>query len=113
MGYHVRQTLIVTGMGVQFENAYKKAKHLFNSELDGIKLNLVSEISNSFNQYKNFCVFDSGSKCCWELDNEYKRRVLEMIEFLKNDKDSLNDWVLVEYGDTGRRIKASNCRNKF
>ena len=40
----------------------------------------------SLKSYKNFCVFDSGSKCEWELDYEYKRRMLEMIEYLKSEK---------------------------
>lgn len=38
MGYFEHKTIVVTGEGLHFDNAYKKAKELFNIDNEGKKL---------------------------------------------------------------------------
>lgn len=53
------------------------------------------------------------------MDEFFNKKYLEMIDYLNSeeckfdDGSSFNYWMLIEYGDTGRRIKKSNCRNLF
>lgn len=81
---------------------------------------MVSNIvGTGMNQYYSFFICPSGSKVGWEMDDYFNNRFNEMVEYLKsndcqfNDGSSFNSWFLAEYDETGRRIKKSNCKNRF
>lgn len=118
MGFYEHKTIVVTGEGFHFENAYKKAKELFHRDDKGNEVEMVSNIvGTGMNQWQSFFICPSGSKNDWEMDEFFNKKYNEMIAYLKsdyckfNDGSSYNMWFLAEYGDTGRRIKSSNCKN--
>ena len=81
---------------------------------------MVSNIvGTGMNQYYSFFICPSGSKVGWEMDDYFNNRFNEMVEYLKsndcqfNDGSLFNSWFLAEYDETGRRIKKSNCKNRF
>lgn len=120
MGYFEHKTIVVTGEGTHFENAYEKAKELFRVDDTGKEVNMVSNIvGTGINQYYSFFISPSGSKVGWSMDEFFNKKFNEMVEFLKSDYcqfddgSSYNNWFLAEYGETGRRIKKSNCKNLF
>ena len=52
MGYFEHKTIVVTGEGYHFDNAYKKAKELFAVDNEGNEVNMVSNIvGTGMNQY--------------------------------------------------------------
>lgn len=121
MGYYVHKTLIVTGYDSEhFRRAYAKAICLFRFDNKGNETNMVSSIyGQGLNNYKTFVVVPDGSKEGWETSDFFDKKMDEMIEYLNSkdckfsDNSSFNEWILVEYGDTGRRVLKSNCKNKF
>ena len=120
MGYFEHKTIVVTGEGYHFENAYKKAKELFKVDDEGREVNMVSNIvGTGMNQYYSFFISPSGSKAGWKMDEYFNEKFNEMVDYLKSndcqfeDGSSFNSWFLVEYGETGRRIKKSNYKNMF
>lgn len=121
MGYYAHKTLIVTGTATtsHFKNALNKAKELFAINENGDDVEMVSNPLKGFNQLETFMIAPDGSKEDWEKSDFFDKKMEEMIKYLKSpecaydDKSSYNDWVLVEYGDTGRRVLKSNCTNKF
>ena len=63
MGYFEHKTLVVTSEGHHFENAYKKAKELFEVDDEGKEVNMVSNIvGTGMNQYYSFFICPIGSK---------------------------------------------------
>lgn len=120
MGYFEHKTIVVTGEGMHFNNAYNKAKELFATDDYGEPVNMVSNIiGTGMNQYYSFFISPCGSKAGCEMDEYFNDKFNKMVEYLKSsdcnfeDGSSFNRWFLAEYGDTGRRIKKSNCRNMF
>lgn len=118
MSYYEHKTLVVTGEGPHFTNAYKKAKELFKKDDLGKEVSMVSNIvGTGMNQYYSFFIAPSGSKANLEIDVFFSEKLKEMVDYLNTDDckfedgSSFNRWVLVEYGDTGRRVKKSNCKN--
>ncbi|WP_300869472.1 hypothetical protein [uncultured Clostridium sp.] len=116
MGYFEHKTIVVTGEGLHF----KKAKELFKIDDKGKEVNMVSNIvGTGMNQYYSFFISPSGSKVGWEMDEYFNKKIDEMINYLNSsdckfsDGSSFNSWFLAEYGETGRRIKKSNCKNMF
>ena len=120
MGYYEQKTIVVTGEGEHFKNAYNKALELFKTDDEGKEVNMVSNIiGTGMNQYYSFFISPCGSKVGWEMDNYFNEKFTEMVNYLNSydckfeDGSSYNKWFLAEYGDTGRRIKKSNCKNLF
>lgn len=120
MGYFEHKTIVVTGEGYHFDNAYKKAKELFAVDDKGNEVSMVSNIvGTGMNQYYSFFISPSGSKVGWEMEEYFNERFNEMVDYLNShdckfeDGSSFNSWFLAEYGETGRRIKKSNCKNMF
>lgn len=120
MGVIAHKSLIVTGQGMHFTNAYDRAKELFEVDDYGKKTNMVSNIlGQGLNEYYTFCVAPDGSKEGWSTSDFFDARIEEMIEYLKSnnctfsDNSSFNQWVLVQFGETGRRVLKSNCKNMY
>lgn len=118
MSYYEHKTLVITGEGIHFDNAYKKAKELFSKDDLGKEVNMVSNIiGTGMNQYYSFFIAPCGSKVGWEIETFFNEKFKGMLDYLNSndckfeDGSSFNRWVFVEYGDTGRRVKKSNCKN--
>lgn len=120
MSYIEHKTLVITGEGEHLKNAYKKAKNLFAFDDDGNKVDLVSKIiGTGTNGYKSFFISPTGSKNGWEMDIYFEYKYKKIVEYLNSkdckfeDGSSCIQWVLVEFGDTGSRVKNTNCENKL
>lgn len=120
MGVIAHKALIVTGTdSSHLRRAYAEAINLFKVNDLGEEVKMVSELLTGLNQYKTFIVAPDGSKEGWVTSEYFDKKMDEMIKFLKSkectfdDKSSYNDWVLVEYGETGRRVLKSNCKNMY
>ena len=75
MGYFEHKTIVVTGEGYHFDNAYKKAKELFATDNEGKEVNMVSNVvGTGMNQYYSFFISPSGSKAGWDMDEYFNEK---------------------------------------
>lgn len=91
MGYMRHHAIVVTAFDDRIKDAHDKAISIIGNEL-------VSEIIDSpVNGYRNFFVCSDGSKEFWSDSDEYEKRRLEFIKWIK-DKYWYT-WALIQYGD--------------
>lgn len=115
MGVIAHKTLIVTGDKAygDFIKAHAKAKELFAVDDEGDKAEMVSDICGPvMNGYATFMVIPDGSKEGWAMSDHFDKCMDQMVAYLKK-ADCVGEWVLVEYGETGRRVLKSNCVNRY
>jgi hypothetical protein len=109
MGTIQNDVIIVTGYDRYINDAYKKAREIFNvPALDYISKDLVTPIMwHITNQEGTFMVAPDGSKEGWDLSDEFDNRRKEFKNWLKANSDGL-DWVHVTYGEIQYRIADSD-----